>query len=194
MKRAPKRLARPEATDIPPTPETCRKLRRDVVAGLAAAGRLSPEQHRAAEEIRTVWEAVGRGMFPTASRLKSFGRRNRGARPPRDFIDRMGSSEYLAWRGRYVPWSRGESVELLAGAVGTTRLQLTIDVVVDNLGLRQAESRYGIRKHGAAFDHLSAALRRYAERAGWSTAAPARRAAGGARLFPGLAGGVEKTS
>ena len=145
---------------VSPTPQTRRKLRRDVVRGLYERGRLRPDQVEAAEEIRMVHEAVGRGMFPTSQGLMRSGRiRNFGG--SRDFLDRMTEKERRAWHRRYLPWTHALAVEIAAGMAGARWLQLVIDVVVDNTPLRDVESRYRLR-HGAALEYLAAGLGRYA--------------------------------
>ena len=83
-----------------------------------------------------------------------------------DPIDRLTRLEEAAWRLRYRPWAREMAVTVAAGAIRTTRLQLILDVVVDNHGLREVEGWYRMR-HGAAIEHVRAALHRYAEIAGW---------------------------
>ena len=154
-----------EPRDTGPTPETVRKLRHDIVARLARDGRLGKEQVRAALEIRRVWEAFGRGLFPAARPAAPLAERRRRAMFT-DPIDRLSPAEELAWRLRYRPWAREMAVTVAAGAVRTTRLQLILDVVIDNHGLRQVEGWYRMR-HGAAVEHIRAALHRYAELAGW---------------------------
>ena len=154
-----------EPRDAGPTPETLRKLRRDIVARLARDGRLGGEQVRAALEIRRVWEAFGRGLFPATRPVAPLAQRRRRAMFT-DPIDRLTPAEELAWRLRYRPWAREMAVTVAAGAVRTTRLQLILDVVIDNHGLRQVEGWYRMR-HGSAVEHVRAALHRYAELAGW---------------------------
>jgi hypothetical protein len=151
----------PERCDLP-TPETRRKIRRDIVRGLYERGRLHPNQIEAAEEIRMVHEAVGRGMFPTSQVLMRWGRRPvLGA--SRDFLDRMSETERHAWQHRYLPWTHDLATEIAGGMAGTRWLQLIIDVVVDNAALREVETRYRLR-HGAALEYLVAGLDRYADR------------------------------
>lgn len=84
------------------------KARSDVVEALHRRGRLGPEQLEAAREIRLVWEALGRGLFPRARSAE--GRDLRGwipeppsRRPPRDPIERMNGREERIWRTRYRP-------------------------------------------------------------------------------------------
>jgi hypothetical protein len=57
-------------------------------------------------------------------------------------------------------------VEIVAGVVRVSRLQLVFDIVIDNHGIRQVEGWYRLR-HGQAVDHVRSALRRYCEMAGW---------------------------
>ena len=153
------------AVDAGPTPETVRKLRHDIVLRLAQEGRLGNEQVRAAIEIRRVWEAFGRGLFPAAGSIAPVAARKRHAMFS-DPIDRLTPAEENAWRLRYRPWAREMAVTVAAGAIRTTRLQLILDIVIDNHGLREVEGWYRMR-HGAAIEHICAALHRYAEIAGW---------------------------
>ena len=145
-----------------PTPETAAKLRRDIVVRLAQEGRLGREQVAAALEVRRVWEAFGRGprtrwrRSPVAASRRLF----------IDPIDRLTRQEEAAWRLRYRPWAREMAVTVAAGAIRTSRLQLILDIVVDNHGLREVEGWYRMR-HGGAIEHIRAALHRYAEIAGW---------------------------
>ncbi len=169
--------------DAGPTPETLRKLRRDIVARLGRDGRLCAGQLRAALEIRRVWEAFGRGLFPAARPAAPIAQRRRRAMFT-DPIDRLTPAEELAWRLRYRPWAREMAVTVAAGAVRTTRLQLILDVVIDNHGLRQVEGWYRMR-HGSAVEHVRAALHRYAELAGWVDAPyPETRNSSAVRMDP----------
>jgi len=143
----------------PPTPQTRGKLRQDVVRRLLERGRLQPHHVKAAEEIRTVHEAVGRGMFPTAQSMTWTGHqpdRGRG----RDFLDRMTDAERHAWQHRYLPWTQEMATEIAAGIPGTRWLQLVVDVVVDNATLREVERRYRLRL-GAGLAYLERGLDRY---------------------------------
>ena len=165
MARRQRSEAPAPAEEAGPTPETAAKLRRDLVVRLAGEGRLGREQVRAALEVRRVWEAFGRGLFPAARHIAPVGERAKRAMFV-DPIDRLTRAEERAWRLRYRPWAREMAVTVAAGAIRTTRLQLILDVVVDNHGLREVEGWYRMR-HGAALEHIRAALHRYAEIAGW---------------------------
>lgn len=147
-----------EARDRP-TAQTAAKLRQDVIGRLLAQRRILPHHAAAAEEIRTVHEAVGRGMFPTAQPVPWSGRAP-DRRRARDFLDRMSERERNAWERRYLPWSRALATEIAAGLAGTRWLQLVVDIVVDNATLREAESRYRLR-HGTALAYLIRALEQY---------------------------------
>jgi hypothetical protein len=141
------------------TAETLAKLRHDVVARLVAHGRLQRVHGDAAEEIRTVSEAVGRGLCPTAQ-MAAWAGRPSGFRGPRDFLDRMTAEERRLWQFRYLPW-RSELVRAGDDALpGARWLGLVLDIVVDNSGLRQAERRQGLR-HGTALTLLAIGLERY---------------------------------
>jgi hypothetical protein len=144
---------------VAPTPETARKLRRDMIGVLLIRGRLTPEQARAAEEIRTVQEAVGRGMFRT-SRLDPGASFQRKGGAPRDFLDRMTEDEHHLWQRHYLPWTRELALDIAAGIPGTRWLELVTAIVIDNTGLREIEQRYGLR-HGRALSYLAAGLDRY---------------------------------
>ena len=154
-----KAMARTEERRDRPTAQTAAKLRHDVVARLLAQRRIRPHHAEAAEEIRTVHEAVGRGMFPTAQSL-SWSGRGPNRRQSRDFLDRMSERERNAWERRYLPWTHAMATEIAAGLPGTRWLQLVIDIVVDNASLRAVETRYRLR-HGTALTYLTGGLEHY---------------------------------
>ena len=149
-----------QETGIPPTPETMRKLREDVIVRLVRKGLLMPHHQDAAMEIRSVHEAVGRGMFARSSFNPDAGRSPRG-HTARDFTDRMSSHERHNWERHYIPWSREMAVAVAAGMAGTRWMQLVTDIVVDNHAIRAVEDRYGLR-HGTEVHYLVEALDRYA--------------------------------
>lgn len=151
-------IERHEAT-VPPTPETLSNLRHDVVGRLVERGRLHRVHAEAAEEIRTVAEAVGRGMYPRALPADWTGRPLDG-RFPRDFLDRMTARERRLWQHRYLPWTRELSRDGDSELPGARWLQLVLDIVIENCGLRRAERRNGLR-HGAALGYLAVGLERY---------------------------------
>ena len=77
MTRKPRSEAAAPAADAGPTPETAAKLRRDLVQRLAGEGRLGREQVRAAFEVRRIWEAFGRGLFPATNTMAAAAARGR---------------------------------------------------------------------------------------------------------------------
>jgi hypothetical protein len=141
------------------TAETLAKLRHDVVGRLVARGRLHRVHADAAEEIRTVVEAVGRGMCPTAQPTAWTGRSS-GYRGPRDFLDRMSPEERRLWQFHYLPWTRDLTQAGDAVLPGGRWLELVLEIVVENGGLRRAERRHGLR-HGSALGYLATGLERY---------------------------------
>lgn len=153
---------------VPPTPETLRKLQQDVVVKLVRQGVLLPHHHDAAMEIRSVHEAVGRGMFARSSFDPTAGSSGRG-QGPRDFTQRMSSSERRAWEKHYLPWSRDMAIAVVAGLPGTSWMQLIIDIVVDNNAIGAVEDRYRLRD-GTAIRYLTEALDRYARHRGGQAA------------------------
>lgn len=149
---------------VPATPETLRKLQQDVIVTLVRQGVLLPHHHDAAMEIRSVHEAVGRGMFARSSFAPTAGSSGRGY-GSRDFTQRMSASERRAWETHYLPWSREMAMAVAAGLPGTRWMQLIIDIVVDNNALRAVEDRYRLRP-GTAIQYLTEALDRYARHRG----------------------------
>ena len=89
-----------------------------------------------------------------------------------DPIARLSLAEEAAWRARYRPWAHEMSLEVVAATARVSRLQLVLDVVVDNNGVREIEGWYRMR-HGLAFVYLRGALHRYCEIAGWIEPDPA---------------------
>lgn len=159
--RAPERPAEPEAT--PPTPQTVRKLRRDLILHLHESGRLRAEHLRAAEEIRRIWQAFSRGLGPSAVNPASTGSRGPSVRQPLEWLS---DREEIIWRNRYRPWANEASAIPSGGIVRVTRLQIVVALAVDNGGLRQVDGWYRMR-NGASFEHLRDGLHRYAVIGGW---------------------------
>lgn len=148
-----------DADEATPTPQTRARLRRDVVLRLHETGRLDSSHVAAALEIRTVTEAVGRGMFPTSG-FGMGGGVPLQRRTGRDFLDRMTAAERTMWQRRYLPFTRALALEIAAALPAVRWLQLVHDIVVDNAPLRDIERRYGLR-HGAAAEYLRRALEIY---------------------------------
>ncbi|MGE0255049.1 MAG: hypothetical protein AB7N54_13220 [Alphaproteobacteria bacterium] len=148
-----------------PTRETVRKLRADVVGKLAAAGRLAPEQLRAAAELRRLHEALARALAPSARWID--GTRVDTRMAPRDPFDTLGAGLEIVWRRRWRGWAAEAGAARVAGArPAVSARALVLAIVVDNLGTRQADDRWGLRR-GRATAELQRWLWRYAEGAGW---------------------------
>lgn len=154
-----------ERAAIGPTPETAAKLKRDLIAHLRDKGRLTPEQARAAEEVRRIWQAFSRILGPSATNPATLatGRQAGGARMP---IDWLTDVEETIWRDSYRPWASERAAQPCGGTIRVTEFQIVLEIVVDNRSLRQTEGFYRMR-HGAAFEIVRSALHRYAEIAGW---------------------------
>ncbi len=112
-----------------------------------------------------MWQAFGRGLFPAPQDPGADHRADLNAKS-NDPMARLSLAEETAWRVRYRPWADQMSHEVVAATARISRLQLVIDVVVDNNGVRDVERWYRMR-HGMAFDYLRGALHRYCEIAGW---------------------------
>lgn len=138
------------------TPETVRKLRRDVIQCLHDAGKLGDEQLRAAQEILSVYHAVTAGLWPKA---QTYTRQSRGA----DVAD-WPASLRRAWAERYKPWVA--EAERMMVKPGLTLSALVIDMVVDNMGPKQIE-RHRRMDNRRVVRLIQAGLHRYAEMAGW---------------------------
>ncbi len=138
------------------TPETLRKLRRDVVETWHTQGRLGDEQLRAAGEIQRVWHAITAGLWPRSQPLV---RAARGAD-----VNDWPASLRRAYTERYVPWRTEAGLTMASPRLPV--LALVLDVVVDNLGPKQMERRHAIHRDRAV-RLVQAALHRYAEMAGW---------------------------
>lgn len=154
----PEGSGRPDSLATRPRPRSLR----DTVLRLGGEGRLTGEEIGAAIEIRSIWEALSRALFARGRIVTAgIGVRSTAVRSRSPF-DGLGRAEEFAWRRCYKPWADEMSVEVVAGVRRTTRLQIVLDIVVDNRGLRAVETAYRL-KHGTAVDHLAAALRRYVE-------------------------------
>ena len=158
-----RRQSRPESgRDKAVSPQ---KLRRDVVERLETQGRLRADHLLAVRDIRRIWRAFGRGMFPSA---RNYGQlRVDGGKRFTDPIDTMREGEQAVYQNRYKPWADWAGRQNIPNRAGNrlSLLQLVYDMAVDNCGPRQWEDRNQVR-HGTATKLLSAALDAYLDRAG----------------------------
>ncbi len=148
-----------EEENLLPTPQTKRKLRQDTVISLLAAGDISSDHVRVAEEIRTVFETVSRGMFP-ASSWRAEASQGSHKRRRMDFVDRMSDDDAILWERCYLPWTRELGCEVASGVPGTRWPQMVIDIVVENEPLEAIEQRYRLGR-GMALGFLVNGLDRY---------------------------------
>ncbi len=142
------------------TPETVRKCRRDVVAGLYAAGRLNGNQAKAAEQVREIHERI-HILHP--HHLDSAGYISQSYRP-RTPLDRLGELDW-DWRRNYIPMLARWHAEHIKGPDATVA-DIVMAVVVDNMTLSACD-RYHRTRLGLTFRVLKKALQGYAVFAGW---------------------------
>jgi len=152
---------RPGAAGVGPTPETRMKRRYDTITRLGE--RLNAHQHRAADEIRAVFEAIETSLMPP--RADNHGDLVDCSRKPRDAIDRMPPHIAQAWERRYIPWTRQVHRPAPARSYVTVG-GLVMAVAIDNAALKWCEAHWRMNR-GSAFDVLSGALNEYAVIAGW---------------------------
>lgn len=144
--------------EINATPETLRKLQRPVIDRMLEQGRLTDHQHRAAEEIAHVWQAVTACLFARVSD------------PSRSGYGRAGREEWspalvAAYTERYAVW-RDEAGARLIGHRRTVA-DLVFAVAVDNYGPRQIANIWGMDQR-TVLTLMRESLYRYAELAGWT--------------------------
>jgi hypothetical protein len=171
MARRKRRLIKPPVAGqggepaMASTREAATKLGRDVVIRLYNEGRLRSEYLQAAREIHAMWEAFGRALFPSARYPGSFHRSHRRSESNNP-IARLSLAEEARWRSRYRPWADEMWHEVVAATARVSRLQLVLDIIIDNNEVREVENSYRMRP-GLGFDYLRGALHRYCEIAGW---------------------------
>lgn len=122
-------------------PEVVR-MRTDQIDRLFDAGKISQDQRAAALKFRVVWEAMGRGLFPSASGVGDGG----GTKAKGSFrhpLERMNQREFFIWIHEYRPWANGYAAKT---AIANPRerfqksyLQLSYAVIIDNYGPNQLE-------------------------------------------------------
>ena len=164
-----------DVTSIGPTAETRSKLRQDTLRAMLRAGAIRSEHLAAAGEIRDMWEALTTGITARSSWPSDPARAviRLGRRVFQAPWEHLSERRLGRWRRIYKSWSvETGRVDVVPGH---SRLELTIDVVVDGHSLAEVERRLRLR-HGVASQHLRAALTLYAEMAGWLMAARRRSA------------------
>ena len=96
------RLVQPGAIpESSATLQTARKLRSDVVLRLYRRGSIDAVQRLAAEEIREVWMALARGMFPQSRFGIQLPVEAKGKRSFREPFERMSDRQRRLYERRY---------------------------------------------------------------------------------------------
>lgn len=141
------------------TLQTARKLRSDVVLRLYRRGSIDAVQRLAAEEIREVWMALARGMFPQSRFGIQLPVETKGKRSFREPFERMSDRQRRLYERRYRLWI-AETGRMKIGATRTLAA-LVHEILIDNRGPRQLDRDWRLR-NGSARDHLRDALDLYA--------------------------------
>lgn len=138
-----------------------RRRRKPTIEDMVDRGRLTGLHLQAAEEIRTVYTAIGRGLHPS----RTEGGAKVSGNQHRDPLDRMTKTEENIWRNHYKPWA-GEMG--IVKTCGGTMLSIAYMIVIDGATLSEAEDTFGMpEKKGYASRALKYALDEYAKIAGW---------------------------
>ncbi len=127
-----------------------RRLRRDVITDLVLDGVLPPVHRAAAREIETIFAAITAGANGRTACYEP----ERAAAAAPDLPPSLRDG-YLM---RYTPWRAWAGSQGIAGSA--TLADLTLHVIIDNLGMRQVEQRYRLR-NGSAARLLALSLDRY---------------------------------
>lgn len=166
LNRLKARQARPawDSDQSPgPTPQTVRKCKQDNMVALYTKGQIDLDELRAVEHIRSMFEAVSRGLMPRAvDHTEPYS--DRPGKLPRKGLETLTGAEYGHWAKVYKPWSAEEAKVMVTPAL--RRSELVHLLVVDNLSLNAIETRHRIG-HGKALEHLQDSLALYCHCAGW---------------------------
>jgi len=139
------------------TPQTLRHRKAAVIDELFNRDKLGMEQFRAAREMAQIVAQIARGLH---ARTSSFNQRVDMSQRSDDW--QPGLSR--AYQERYIPWRDEAGRTALRDKA--TLADLTLDLVVSNLGVRQTAALWGMDQR-TVLEHLRVSLWRYAEIAGW---------------------------
>ena len=140
--------------------EEIKRMRTDQIDRLYESGKINMEHRAAALKIRTVWEAMARGLFPGASG-NMVGTKSRGTfRHP---LERMSNREFFIWVMEYKPWATGPAAKVAINYAPShfkiSYLQICYNMIVDNYGPSQLERQWPVPKgHGAVVSLLRQGL------------------------------------
>jgi hypothetical protein len=146
-----------------PTAETVRKCKQDNMLALYTKGQIDLDELRAVEHIRSMFEAVSRGLMPRAvDHTEPYS--DRPGKLPRKGLETLTGAEYDHWTKVYKPWSVEEAKVMVTPAL--RRSELMHLLVVENVSPREVETIHHFR-HGTSLDHLHDSLQLYCVCAGW---------------------------
>lgn len=137
------------------------RMRTDQIDRLYEKGKINADQRAAALKIRTVWEAMGRGLFPSGSFGSGGGTKSRGTfRHP---LERMTNREFFIWIKEYRPWATGAAAKVAINHSQTgfriSFMQICYHVAVDGFGPTQLERQWPVtRGKGVVTDLLRRGL------------------------------------
>lgn len=142
-------VQRESYVNVEPTepPEQISRMRTDQIDRLYEKGKINADQRAAALKIRTVWEAMARGLFPGASGTM-VGTKSRGTfRHP---LERMTNREFFIWIKEYRPWATGDAAKVAINHSETgfqiSYMRVCYHVVVDGYGPSQLERLWPVAK------------------------------------------------
>lgn len=138
-----------KSVDVATDPvEKIKRMRTDQIDRLYEAGKINIDHRAAALKIRTVWEAMARGLFPGAASGNMVGTKSRGTfRHP---LERMSNREFFIWVMEYKPWATGPAAKTAIHHAPShfkiSYLQVCYNVIVDGYGPSQLERQWPVTK------------------------------------------------
>ncbi len=124
------------------------RMRTDQIDRLYDSGKINVDQRAAALKIRTVWEAMSRGLYPGPTG-GIVGTKSRGRfRHP---LERMSNRDFFIWIKEYKPWANGPASKTAIRCgrgdhFQRSYLQVCYAVVVDNYGPHQLEQEWPVNR------------------------------------------------
>ncbi len=140
------------------------KIRRDVIARMLKNGSINRNQMTAAQEIEQVFQIVGRHHFAKSSWRQYVDEQRRVP----DLLSKLSDRDTRLLHARVLPWLASLRKEPVVVTFRDRVLsypiagEVSLAVIVDNLGTGQADRYYRLRK-GATQRIVATALQRYCE-------------------------------
>lgn len=156
-------VSREKFVDVPPDEikaDGLTRMRTDQIDRLFEAGRINHDQRSAALKFRTIWEAMGRGLYPGPTG-GIVGTKSKGTfRHP---LERMSPREFYIWVREYKPWANGPgaktAIDRPSHSFKKSYLAVAYAVIVDNFGPHQLEQIWPIsRGNGVVVQALQIGL------------------------------------